>query len=641
MTGIDTAKMGMYDDKFRLFGLGSNFDTKSIIDMQLQMLQMKNTPYQNQIDYYNTESKVWNDLKLTVSSFEQSVFSLRTANVLGKQTTLSQEGFATVAADTKAIAGTYKLEIQSLATNHKLMSNQIQNSTLPLGYETTVKINGTELKITSNMTLNDIANAINKGSYKASAVNIDGHLVLTSKVEGSNGKILFEDGMYNQVTTTDKDYATGNITGNLTDGSKSYSLEIQQLATRQEAMATKSIDRSQALGYQGALVVNGKTINVSNSDTLETLAQKINESTDLPIYATIDTAGKMKFISRQTGAASSFTITDNTTKTNDTSSLLKNLGMVDATTGTLNVTAQAKDANYTIDGTSYTSAENVAKNVAGLSINLNKVTTTPVTINVSVGEGKFFETIGMVNSDGTNKNEIEGPQDAKFVLDGISLTSSSNRVRNIVPGLELQLTKNTTEPIKITVYEDKKQIQDKVVAFVEEYNKTMTKLNGLTAKEAILQGESIPRNLKNQMTQSLMKKTNTNVMLYDLGITLDGTAKDGTILLDQNKLSTALAEKPSEVVEMLTGTNGFAKSLYDQLRVFTSENGSLKTKLDGIDRTVKTLNGTIDKNNDLYDKQKDSLLRKYAMFETMMAQLNSQEQYMTASIKAMQPQGDN
>ncbi|MGQ0515847.1 hypothetical protein ACT453_31030, partial [Bacillus sp. D-CC] len=80
------------------------------------------------------------------------------------------------------------------------------------------------------------------------------------------------------------------------------------------------------------------------------------------------------------------------------------------------------------------------------------VPSSPAVVEV---KNNFLEGIGLVNSsvntDGTNivANEITKATNAEYTINGIRETSKSNKIDKI-PGLTINLEKETTEPIKLT-----------------------------------------------------------------------------------------------------------------------------------------------------------------------------------------------
>jgi len=70
-----------------------------------------------------------------------------------------------------------------------------------------------------------------------------------------------------------------------------------------------------------------------------------------------------------------------------------------------------------------------------------------------------------------SSNELQAAQDAQLVVDGISITSSTNTVTGAIAGVTLTLTDTTTSEVTLTVEEDTDATKDAIEEFVEAYNK--------------------------------------------------------------------------------------------------------------------------------------------------------------------------
>lgn len=442
MTGMS---MTNYGRQTQMWGMGSQMDTQSLVEMEFAMLELKSSPIKTQKGYFTQEREFWVDLKSYVSEFQSATKKLSELQDANKTVTSSIEGYATFAADKNALESSYSLEVQNVATANKIMSDSQLNATDPLGKSGVVSLNGKELEITDSMSLNDISSKINSGSYGVNASVISGTLVITSK---------------------------------------------------------------------------------------------------------------------ETGEANNIKITDS------------------APNGVL-------------------------------------------------------EQLGLLNSSAEVKNVVQAAKDAKFKIDGVAVTSSNNKVSDVVTGVTINLIKETTTPLTVTVNKNDVAVKEAVANFVKSYNTTMQRINQHTSEGNVLQGKSIANNTKNDMISSLRQSTDSNLMLYQIGIELDGVINDGTIKFDSKKLDDQLEGDYAQVYELLVGENGFAKNLFTKMDTLTKEDGALDNKIEGLKRTIQGLDDTLARNEVLFERQRESILRKYAVFETMMANLNMQNQFMTAQIDAM------
>ncbi len=101
------------DGRQQIWNLGNNMiDTSKLVELELQTLEMKKSPYNNQKQLLTTERNIYASMKKEFGSFLQIFKDLYTFKGNEKKTALSKEGFVTAQADASAIAGTYTVTIE-------------------------------------------------------------------------------------------------------------------------------------------------------------------------------------------------------------------------------------------------------------------------------------------------------------------------------------------------------------------------------------------------------------------------------------------------------------------------------------------------------------------------------------------------
>lgn len=256
-------------------------------------------------------------------------------------------------------------------------------------------------------------------------------------------------------------------------------------------------------------------------------------------------------------------------------------------------------------------------------------------ISVSDGLNGALKAMGILAADDTIANELQSPQDAEYSINGINLTSTSNSVSGDVEGVSMDLQNVSSLGVSFTIGEDTEATFDKISEFVKGYNNAIMQLNKHTEKGNYLQGQSIPLNVRRELSTTPYYTSPGGGKLYEVGVEIDGEMKNGTLRLDETKLKEMMAENPQKVNEIFFGQDGIANFLRDKMEPYTKESGSINSKISGLDKSIESLTESIERFDRTYELQRDSLLKKYSAFETMMANLNSQQMYMEAQIKAM------
>ncbi|MED0985544.1 flagellar hook-associated protein 2 [Bacillus paramycoides] len=176
----------------QIWNLGNNMiDTSNFVELEMQALDMKKAPYTKEKNDLSNDKLLYTSLKSEFSSFTQTFKNLAAFKGNEKKVTTSQDGYINVKADGGAIAGTFNMTITQLAQRHQIASNKITDINAKLPKDETLKLGGKELKVTTDMTYKDLINKINDGDYGVSAYTLGDKIFMSSKTEGTDGKINF------------------------------------------------------------------------------------------------------------------------------------------------------------------------------------------------------------------------------------------------------------------------------------------------------------------------------------------------------------------------------------------------------------------------------------------------------------------
>jgi len=215
---------------------------------------------------------------------------------------------------------------------------------------------------------------------------------------------------------------------------------------------------------------------------------------------------------------------------------------------------------------------------------------------------------------GKNMTETVTAVDASFSVNGLAITSSSNQITDAIEGVTLNLKDVTSgTPVNISVQRDTSTITSNVQSFISSYNdmigtiKSLTSYDASTGSAGILLGDSIARNVasqvRNLISSSVSGLTGNYTSLVNLGIT---TQADGTLTLDQTKLSSALSSDYSVVGKLFSAIGTTSDSLISYTgSTSTSTIGEYAVNISQL-ATQATITGaatsgfplTIDANND-------------------------------------------
>ncbi|MCL5676959.1 MAG: flagellar filament capping protein FliD [Firmicutes bacterium] len=135
---------------------------------------------------------------------------------------------------------------------------------------------------------------------------------------------------------------------------------------------------------------------------------------------------------------------------------------------------------------------------------------------------------------------------ASYTVDGINYTSQGNKVYLDNSKLTLSLWQTSSNPVTVTVNPDTQAITTAATNLVNQYNNMQRYLN--------TSGQHIASTFKGEIGQAVTQAPG----LGAIGITTNG---DGTLSLDQNKLTTAIQTDFASVQQALGGYNGLGTTL--------------------------------------------------------------------------------
>lgn len=182
-------------------GVGSGLDIGGLVN---QLVAAERAPVQTRLDTREAEAlgklSALGAVKGAVSGFQSSLATLQDlATFQGRSVTSSNEELFTATASASAIAGRYAVEVESLASNHKLRSDAYTDAATAVGDGTLTITSGSEtFTVTidpSANTLADIVSGINEATGNtqvlATVVNSTegSHLVLTAAESGAASAI--------------------------------------------------------------------------------------------------------------------------------------------------------------------------------------------------------------------------------------------------------------------------------------------------------------------------------------------------------------------------------------------------------------------------------------------------------------------
>lgn len=233
---------------------------------------------------------------------------------------------------------------------------------------------------------------------------------------------------------------------------------------------------------------------------------------------------------------------------------------------------------------------------------------------------------------------------AHIRVDTVNIYSDSNTLTEAIPGVTLDLLKaETGKTTSLNISVDKASIKSTIEAFATGYNEVISFITGQSVINAegggVLGGDSgvnaIKRHLQNMLTKPL-QNSGVFTSMSQLGFE---TQKDGTLVINDKTLSSAINTNLDSVVSLLAGeegTEGLATQFKDYLYdVTNSGTGLLQGRKESINNNIKRIDSRIDSTEARLEQRQKTLEAQFSAMETLVSSLNSQSSYLTQQMSIL------
>jgi flagellar hook-associated protein 2 len=378
-------------------------------------------------------------------------------------------------------------------------------------------------------------------------------------------------------SSSDTTAGTARITGGAGPGA--YDVAVTQLATAEQRTYAIS-DNSSA----GTVTLNGQSFTVNQDETVDSLVSRLNSDTSFGVYA-VNSGGNLVLASRTTGTAISLTGGGSVVTEQTASARL------------------AKQAQYTIDGTPYTSPSNTIS-----------------TQNASPGALSGVEVT--LKRAGTFTVDVSPP--------GVDKAGVTQKVKDFVNAYNAALDLM------------QKSVGEKRVAGAT---------TDADARKGALWSDSTVEDVMSSMRASVSTFMDTGPSastLYDemaeLGIstgaatgtsTFSQDSVNGKLVFDETRFAAALDADPVAVQRMLSGfngTTGFAQSFSAALSPYTVSGGLMDNSIDAASRMVTDYTDSLARMDDRLAMKKQQLQTMFTNLEVALQKAKSQGQELLAKL---------
>jgi flagellar hook-associated protein 2 len=253
----------------------------------------------------------------------------------------------------------------------------------------------------------------------------------------------------------------------------------------------------------------------------------------------------------------------------------------------------------------------------------------------------------------TAGNKIQTAQNAAVSVNGLAVSSASNQLDGLVPGLELNLMSTTTTDVVLSVGRDTTVAKAAITGLVDAYNtfegvmKELTASGSVGVEEGSLKSDSAVKAIRQQMRDFLTADSSspgtTTKNMTDLGVSLQ---RDGTFKIDQEQLGTALSGYYADITQMFsantndqssysTDNAGMAGDLVNQIASYLAHDGVVSLR----EATYAKTKSDLTADQVTLDKKMESVEARYTkQFSTMskiMDEMKSTQDYLESQLDSL------
>lgn len=462
----------------------------------------------------------------------------------------------------------------------------------------------------------------------------------------------------------------------------SYQLAVSQLATTAQLKGATDIGsgltgstiatlNTATAITAGKFSINGQTVTVAASDTLDQVLARIGTATSGQVTASYSAATDKITLSStasiMVGAANDTSnfltavgLSNNITLGNGTYSVASTsaLGtvMTDAPLSTAGLRGTVPSSgSFVINGVtiSYADTDSLSTVLARINASAAGVTaaydatndrvtltnskTGDFGISVSEGTTGLAAALGLTTAAGAS---FTAGKNALFSVDGgVTRTSASNTLDATalgISGLSVTVTTPTTQTLEIAASTD--SLETAIGSFLEKYNAfqalvddyTEITTTGGVISSAVLAGEREVESWGTQMRAlvfgSVSSATGSVKRLNDLGLDFTGTSST-LVLKDPTKLAEALADYPEDVASFFqTGSTSFTSRLYSYLTEATAQDSDEQDRLTQTNSDLDTQIAEIQRR---LDSERELLTSAFLKMQDAQAKAQDQQTYLT------------
>lgn len=676
-------------------GLASGVQWRDIVDQLVQVETSRSvTPLATAIETAGKERTAWSSFQTSVAVLASAAGALRSINgfqgnaAVVPPSPVSGRAVASVDALASAQAGTYNLEVVSLASARKLAAAPVADAAAPLGLSGSFTINGQPVTIVATDTLEGVRDKVNALNTGATPTKVTAGILTTAT--GSIRLVLTAG-------------ATGEAGLVLDDGADGVAADLGFGTRQSRRIPSATVAVATALGGTvlppATLKVNGRNVVVDlANDSLSTIAARIRaaggeaqvrtevlgggtaarlvvggsvkpvdgEANSAAVVAALGFSAADAAAVRQQVALSPFTSDDGGTPASASTPLaaLRRGGPLGIAAGdTLTVSGRRGDGTAVAVGITVQAGDTLqtlatrlgASDAFGGGVRPASVEVGPDgalrLLDDTGGDSRLGLSLSLTRAPGTASEattdlgtaavEVAGRHrtlrpgsDAQVRVDGVLVTRDANTITDAVPGLAISLLQaEVGTTVQATVRPNLDAQVASIKALAKAYNDVVTFATQQRAAGQPLEKNSSLRAAVAALTTALRAPVSGVGAVDRLAIAGVALDRNGSLQVNETQLRAALADG-ANAGRLMDGVGTATKAAADLIT--RTGDGTVAVQVSSLDVRMTRLTERQTAAQRRVDASRQRYIDQYTRMEKLVSQMQSQGNSVANSIRAMQ-----
>lgn len=538
----------------RMTGLTSGLDTESIVNQLMSAQRTKQTKVENKKQKLEWKQEIWKGLNTKIYGFYKDSLSKMkySSNYSTTKASVSDSTKLTATASTKAAAGSYKVEIKSIASAQYVTSGKLSYkdssgntntattstklSDLGMSSGTVLKLEvgdkSSALEVKDDTTIKDFVNFCSNAGLNATFDEKQQRFFLSSKDSGEENSFSLSANTYSSegdtaitelndavglanLTSSQKTKYNSIVYGAIASGTQISDDDKETL----KSIAVSSADadaKSKATEFYRASL--NKTYDISDEEK-EKIKKKYDS--DLTLSGDDRTKAIADAIEKKKQSDIEEKLKTDEYKTKISEAVTKGITAEEVRKAGLAVNDDsgvedpASISKYTFEKTE-TRKENAENAIESAVGKFN----TAIESGITSDNGSGLLKLGLSNFDGATSYKegdlasnmvLSKAADTEIVYNGATLTSNNTSIE--VAGVTLNLLGTTAagESVNVTVSNDTSAVYDTIKEFITEYNSILKTMNTYYDAASASSYEVLTDEQKEAMSDDEVDKWNTKI----------------------------------------------------------------------------------------------------------------------------------